>query len=146
LSSRLSSAMSPVSSSLSSAMSPVSSALSSAMSPMTSSLSPVSSPQRPMWHIALAVGVLCVVVYLSYKYLWPPLAQMWNTPKLPPPAKKPAAIKPPAKKPDPAPNDTGFCYVGEWQGVRSCVEIKGGACAGDMYPTADLCRDPNLRQ
>jgi hypothetical protein len=67
-----------------------------------------------------------------------------NTPTTPPPAKKPTP--PPVVKPEPTPNDTGFCYVGEWQGVRSCVAIKDGTCAGDVYPTADLCRDPTLRQ
>ena len=143
--------LTPLSSKLSSALTPLSSKVSSALTPLSSNVSgtplsgtPLSEPARPMWQVALAVGVVGVVLYACYLYLWPPLAQMWNTPKLPPPAKKPAP--PPAVKPEPTPNDTGFCYVGEWQGVRSCVEIKGGSCAGDLYPTAELCHDPNLRQ
>ena len=87
--------------------------------------------------------MFAIVLYASYRYLWPPLVQVMNTPTVPPPAKKPS--KPPVVKAEPTPNDTGFCYVGEWQGVRSCVEIKGGTCAGDLYPTADVCRNPDLR-
>jgi uncharacterized MAPEG superfamily protein len=93
--------------------------------------------------VVLGVGVFAVVLYASYKYLWPPLNQVLNTPKVAPPAKKPSP--PPKVKAEPTPNDTGFCYVGEWQGVRSCVPLKGGTCAGDLYPTAAECSNPNLR-
>jgi hypothetical protein len=97
-----------------------------------------------MWQkVVLGVVVFAAVLYASYTYLWPPLKQMLNPPKVAPPAKKPTP--PPTVKAEPTPNDTGFCYVGEWQGVRSCVPVKGGTCMGDLYPTADVCRDPNLR-
>tara|TARA_B100000902_G_scaffold354671_1_gene367009 strand:+ start:1564 stop:2163 length:600 start_codon:yes stop_codon:yes gene_type:complete len=42
---------------------------------------------------------------------------------------------------------TGYCYVGEDRGIRSCVKInKNHKCmSGDIFPTRDLCINPNLR-
>ena len=41
----------------------------------------------------------------------------------------------------------GFCYIGEDQGVRSCIRVgKGERCmSGDIYPTMDVCVNPSLR-
>lgn len=41
----------------------------------------------------------------------------------------------------------GFCYIGEDQGVRSCLRVeKGERCmSGDIYPTMDVCVNPSLR-
>ena len=41
----------------------------------------------------------------------------------------------------------GFCYVGEDRGIRSCVKLsKHDKCmSGDIFPTRDLCINPNLR-
>ena len=42
---------------------------------------------------------------------------------------------------------TGYCYVGEDRGIRSCVKInKNHKCmSGDIFPTRDICINPNLR-
>ena len=145
LKSRSDSAMDSLKSSSDSAMDSLRANSNSAMDSLRS-LSPesLSPPTRPLWQkVVLGLGVFAVVLYACYKYLWPPLNQALNTPKVAPPAKKPSP--PPKVKAEPTPNDTGFCYVGEWQGVRSCVPLKGGTCAGDLYPTAAECSDPNLR-
>lgn len=43
---------------------------------------------------------------------------------------------------------SGFCYVGEYKGVRSCINVgQGDKCmSGDIFPTKDICINPNLRQ
>jgi len=43
---------------------------------------------------------------------------------------------------------TGFCYIGEDRGFRSCIEVdKNDECvSGDIFPTQDICINPNLRQ
>ena len=65
------------------------------------------------------------------------------------------------KKTPPTPNDTndltqknkpksksGFCYIGEDRGNRSCIEVgEGDVCmSGDIFPTQDICINPNLRE
>jgi len=42
---------------------------------------------------------------------------------------------------------TGYCYVGEDRGIRSCVKInKNHKCmSGDIFPTRDICINPKLR-
>lgn len=42
----------------------------------------------------------------------------------------------------------GWCYVGEDRGYRSCVEVgRGHECmSGDVFPTKDICINPNLRE
>jgi len=42
----------------------------------------------------------------------------------------------------------GYCYIGSWQGIRSCIEVqKAKEClSGQLFPTRAICRDPNLRQ
>lgn len=41
----------------------------------------------------------------------------------------------------------GFCYIGEDRGFRSCISVgEGSDCmSGDIFPTRDLCVNPNLR-
>lgn len=42
---------------------------------------------------------------------------------------------------------SGFCYIGEEKGIRSCVEVGvNDICmSGDIFPTKDICINPNLR-
>ena len=42
---------------------------------------------------------------------------------------------------------TGYCYVGEDRGIRSCVKInKNHKCmSGDIFPTREICINPKLR-
>ena len=42
----------------------------------------------------------------------------------------------------------GFCYVGTDQGYRSCIDInnENECLSGDIFPTKDICINPNLRQ
>jgi hypothetical protein len=42
---------------------------------------------------------------------------------------------------------SGFCYIGEDRGFRSCVPVKGGdkCMSGDIFPTQAICINPNLR-
>ena len=41
----------------------------------------------------------------------------------------------------------GYCYIGEDKGYRSCVYVKeSDTCmSGDIFPTNDICVNPNLR-
>jgi hypothetical protein len=62
---------------------------------------------------------------------------------------------PPKKTPDPNESsssiqgstiDGGYCYVGEWKGVRSCVKVdKTTPCKTQLYSTEELCVNPTLR-
>lgn len=42
---------------------------------------------------------------------------------------------------------SGFCYIGEDRGFRSCVHVKSGnkCMSGDIFPTQAICINPNLR-
>ena len=42
---------------------------------------------------------------------------------------------------------SGFCYIGEDRGFRSCVDVsQHDTCmSGDIFPTRDICINPNLR-
>jgi len=42
----------------------------------------------------------------------------------------------------------GYCYIGSWQGIRSCIEVKKAkeCMSGQLFPTRAICVDPNLRQ
>ena len=42
---------------------------------------------------------------------------------------------------------SGFCYIGEDRGFRSCIGVgEGDSCmSGDIFPTMDMCINPNLR-
>lgn len=41
----------------------------------------------------------------------------------------------------------GFCYIGEDRGFRSCISVgEGDTCmSGDIFPSHDICINPNLR-
>jgi len=43
---------------------------------------------------------------------------------------------------------SGYCYIGEDRGFRSCVKVsEGDKCmSGDIFPTREICMNPNLRQ
>jgi hypothetical protein len=43
---------------------------------------------------------------------------------------------------------TGFCYIGEDRGFRSCIEVgEGDVCmSGDIFPSESICINPNLRE
>ena len=44
-------------------------------------------------------------------------------------------------------NKSGYCYIGEDRGFRSCIKIKQGdkCMSGNIFPTEALCINPNLR-
>ena len=57
-----------------------------------------------------------------------------------------------SKTKPPAPDEStssiqgkGYCYVGEWKGVRSCVKIDKTPCKTQVYSTNELCVNPTLR-
>lgn len=45
-------------------------------------------------------------------------------------------------------NQLGYCYVGTDRGHRSCIEVEDtdNCMSGDVFPTLDICINPNLRQ
>ena len=42
---------------------------------------------------------------------------------------------------------SGYCNVGSWKGIRSCVKVSSAneSISGDIFPTKDICVNPNLR-
>jgi hypothetical protein len=44
-------------------------------------------------------------------------------------------------------NKSGWCYIGEDRGFRSCVEVgqQDKCLSGDIFPSKDICVNPNLR-
>ena len=44
-------------------------------------------------------------------------------------------------------NKSGWCYIGEDKGIRSCMEVGANdmCMSGDIFPTNDVCVNPNLR-
>lgn len=45
-------------------------------------------------------------------------------------------------------NKAGFCYIGEDRGFRSCIKVnEADTCmSGQIFPTSDICVNPNLRE
>jgi len=43
---------------------------------------------------------------------------------------------------------SGFCYIGEDRGFRSCIKVEEGdiCMSGDIFPTQAVCINPNLRE
>ena len=43
---------------------------------------------------------------------------------------------------------SGYCYIGEDRGFRSCLKVnEGDMCmSGDIFPSRDICVNPNLRE
>ncbi len=54
-------------------------------------------------------------------------------------------IAKPLPKPESSRNKTGFCYVGEYKGVRSCVKVDKTPCESQVYSTEQQCVNPDLR-
>jgi hypothetical protein len=55
-------------------------------------------------------------------------------------------IAKPVPKADYSRNKSGFCYVGEYKGVRSCVKIDNKTpCESKIYSTEQQCVNPELR-
>jgi hypothetical protein len=46
-----------------------------------------------------------------------------------------------------AKSKSGFCYIGEDRGFRSCIKVsEGETCmSGDIFPTEAVCINPSLR-
>jgi hypothetical protein len=44
-------------------------------------------------------------------------------------------------------NKSGYCYIGEDRGFRSCIKVKQGdkCMSGNIFPTEAICINPNLR-
>ena len=44
-------------------------------------------------------------------------------------------------------NNSGYCYIGEDRGYRSCIKVsEDDKCmSGDIFPREDVCINPNLR-
>ena len=44
-------------------------------------------------------------------------------------------------------SDGSFCYIGKNKGYRSCIELNSGdqCMSGEIFPTMDICINPNLR-
>ena len=54
----------------------------------------------------------------------------------------------PVPEPDESTNQSkskGYCFVGEWKGVRSCVKVDNTPCSGQVYSTKQQCVNPELR-
>jgi len=105
----------------------------------------------PMWKKSIVVFVLVAgVAYMTWPYLkhlkqaLTPLPPQAVPPKTPPKSPSPEPL--PAKRDVvPLSSEAGFCYVGTWQGVRSCVEVSGGCESNQVFPTHELCQNPRLR-
>lgn len=43
---------------------------------------------------------------------------------------------------------SGYCYIGEDRGFRNCIEVgENDKCmSGDIFPTREICINPNLRE
>ena len=62
-------------------------------------------------------------------------------------AYKPNDIFSGAPKASPGTNKSGWCYIGTYSGYRSCSRVgEADKCmSGDIFPTHDVCVNPNLR-
>jgi len=51
-----------------------------------------------------------------------------------------------SKPPEPdESNQVGYCFVGEWKGIRSCVKVDNTPCSTQVYSTKNQCVNPELR-
>tara|TARA_Y100001970_G_C14243051_1_gene866112 strand:+ start:1489 stop:2247 length:759 start_codon:yes stop_codon:yes gene_type:complete len=43
---------------------------------------------------------------------------------------------------------SGYCYIGEDRGFRSCIKVgpEDACMSGDIFPSRDICINPNLRE
>ena len=46
------------------------------------------------------------------------------------------------------PGKSGYCYIGEDRGFRSCIHVKDGdtCMSGDIFPSQAICVNPSLRE
>ena len=56
----------------------------------------------------------------------------------------------PVPEPDESMNQSkakgpGYCFVGEWKGIRSCVKVDKTPCSTQVYSTKQQCVNPELR-
>ena len=60
---------------------------------------------------------------------------------------KPNDIFTGSSKPNATGNKSGWCYIGNYSGYRSCSRVgKATECmSGDIFPSQDVCVNPNLR-
>ena len=50
-------------------------------------------------------------------------------------------------KPNPTTNKSGWCYIGNYKGYRSCSRVGDAdkCMSGDIFPSHDVCVNPSLR-
>ena len=41
--------------------------------------------------------------------------------------------------------EKGYCYLGEWEGVRTCTKVDNTPCPTQVYSTYQQCVNPELR-
>ena len=66
-----------------------------------------------------------------------------------------SALNDAAKQPEPMPNETanyttgkaGWCFIGDDRSTRACAQVgvNDMCMSGDIFPTQDVCMNPNLR-
>jgi hypothetical protein len=66
-----------------------------------------------------------------------------------------SALNDAAKQPEPMPNETanyttgkaGWCFIGDDRNTRACAQVgvNDMCMSGDIFPTQDVCMNPNLR-
>ena len=66
-----------------------------------------------------------------------------------------SALNDAAKQPEPEPNESmnyttgkaGWCFIGDDRNTRSCAKIgvNDMCMSGDIFPTQEVCMNPNLR-
>jgi hypothetical protein len=66
-----------------------------------------------------------------------------------------SALNDASKQPEPEPNETanyttgkaGWCYIGDDRSTRACAQIgvNDMCMSGDIFPTQEVCMNPNLR-
>ena len=46
------------------------------------------------------------------------------------------------------PSKSGYCYIGEDRGFRSCIPVRDGdvCMSGDIFPSQAICVNPSLRE
>ena len=49
---------------------------------------------------------------------------------------------------NPTGKKSGYCYIGEDRGFRSCIKVDDSdmCMSGDIFPTSEICINPNLRE
>ena len=60
---------------------------------------------------------------------------------------KKSEVKPDDAPSKPGPSKGGWCYIGSYEGIRSCSRVGDSSkcMSGDIFPTQDVCVNPRLR-